>query len=160
MLAQLSHDDLLPYTFQPSAPSKSFHIESINPFDFKSRETIWPMINGFLQNINTIYYLVNPDDLWNHFDTSLDTTLVTPNLMLSLVCVCIALGCQTCPAGTMDMAIMRYENGRRYLDGCDWCLDPSVMQILALISMFHMAQRPATLSHYLGRTTLAQKYVH
>ena len=48
------------------------------------------------------------------------------------------------------MAIMRYENGRRYLDDSGWNLDPAVMQILAFISMFHMAQRPATSSHYLG----------
>jgi hypothetical protein len=53
------------------------------------------------------------------------------------------------------MAIMWYENGRRYLDDCDWNLDPTVMQILALISMFHMAQRPATSSHYLGKNYLA-----
>ena len=111
------------------------------------------MVDRFLQIVNAVYYLVNPDKLWKHLDSALDTTLETPNLTMSVVCVCIALGCQTCPVDTTDMAIMWYENGRRYLDDRDWCLDPAVMQVLALISMFHMAQRPATSSHYLGSTT-------
>lgn len=73
---------------------------------------------------------------------------------MSAVCVCLALGCQAYHEDATDMALMWYENGRRYLDDCDWGLDPAVMQVLALISMFHMAQRPATSSHYLGNITI------
>jgi hypothetical protein len=76
------------------------------------------------------------------------------NLTMSVVCICIAIGYQTGPTEAPDLAIMWYENGRRYLDDCDWSLDPTVMQILALISMFHMSQRLATSSHYLGTNCL------
>jgi hypothetical protein len=143
--AQISHDGLLSYSFQRLALSKSFHVQSINP-----RSLIGPILESFLQNVNSIYYLISPDDLWSYLDSVLAPISVTPNLTMSVVCICIAIGYQTRPTGAPDIAIMWYENGRRYLDDCDWNLDPTVMQILALISMFHMAERPATSSHYLG----------
>jgi hypothetical protein len=148
--SDFSRDNLLSDIFQRSAFSKSFHIQAINPFKLQPKATIWPMIGSFLQNVNNIYYLVNPNILWSHLNSVLDTTLETPNFIMSMVCVCIALGCQACATGTLELAIMWYENGRRYLDDCDWRIEPAIMQILALISMFHMAQRPATSSHYLG----------
>jgi hypothetical protein len=129
-------------------------VQSINPFNLQPRSRIGPILESYLQNVNSIYYLISPDDLWNHLDSILDPNLVTPNVTLSVVCVCIAIGCQTYPIEAPDMAIMWYENGRRYLDDLDWNLDPTVMQILALISMFHMAQRPATSCHYLGKNCL------
>ena len=146
----ISHDSLLSYDYQQLMLSKSSHVQSINPFESQPRSVIGPVLESFLQNVNSIYYLINPDELWRCFDSVSDLISVTPNLTMSVVCICIAIGYQTYPAGAPDMAIMWYENGRRYLDDCDWNLDLAVMQILALISMFHMAQRPATSSHYLG----------
>jgi hypothetical protein len=147
---QTCRDDLLSYTCQRPARSKSLHIKTINPFDFQRRSMIRPIIDSFLRNVNSVYYLVNPNDLWKYLDSALDTTLETPNLIMSVVCICLALGCQNYHTDAIDMTLMWYENGRRYLDDHDWSLDPAVMQVLALISMFHMSQRPATSSHYLG----------
>lgn len=153
---QLNHDNPSSYTCQRPAFSQSLHVKTINPFDFQQRSMLQLMIDSFLQNVNSVYYLINPNDLWNHLDSALNMALGTPNLVMSTVCVCLALGCQSYHADATDMAIMWYENGRRYLDDRDWCLDPAVMQVLALISIFHMAQRPVTSSHYLGKiTTLA-----
>ena len=149
---QFSHNDPFPSTFQHSPFSRSFHIRTINPFHFQQREMIWPIMDSFLQSVNSVYHLVNPHELRKHLHSALNTALETPVLIMSQVCICLALGCQVSGTGTADVAIMWYENGRRYLDDRDWCLDLAVMQILALISMFHMAQRPATSSHYLGST--------
>ena len=108
------------------------------------------MIDSFLESVNSIYYLINPDDLWEHLHSALNTAVEIPVLLMSKVCVCVALGCQAGGEGNVNMAIMWYENGRRYLDDRDWCVDLDAMQILALISIFHMARRPATSTHYLG----------
>jgi hypothetical protein len=43
-----------------------------------------------------------------------------------------------------------YENGQRYLDNDRWDMNLNVMRALALISMLHMNERPATTHHYLG----------
>jgi hypothetical protein len=110
-------------------------------------------LKRFLQNINTIYYLVNPTDLWKYLNSALDAKVGTPKLTMALVCICLALGCQTCPTGTADMAVTWYENSRRYLDEQDWDRKPAVMQILALISMYYMNQWPATSNHYLSKNT-------
>ena len=147
---QVSHDSLLSYNFQRLVVSKSFHVQSINPFNLHPKTVIGPILESFILNVNSIYHLISPIDLWGYLESVSDPTSVTPNLTMSIVCICIAIGYQTCPTGAEDMTIMWYENGRRYLDDCDWNLEPTVMQILALISMFHMAQRPATSSHYLG----------
>ncbi|KUJ10831.1 uncharacterized protein LY89DRAFT_739817 [Mollisia scopiformis] len=146
---QLNQDNLSSCTCRRPAFSQSLHVKTINPFDLQQRSMLQLMIDSFLRNVNSVYYLVNPDELWNHLDSALNMTLGTPNLVTSIVCVCLALGCQSYHADATDMAIMWYENGRRYLDDRDWCLDVAVMQVLALISIFHMAQRPATSSHYL-----------
>lgn len=146
---QFNHGEILSTTFECSAFSRSSHVQTINPFNFQPRGMIWPLMDSFLRSVNSVYYLVNPDELWKHLNCALETTQETPTLIMSKLCVCLALGCQASATSTADMAIMWYENGRRYLDDRDWCLDLAVMQILALISMFHMAQRPATSSHYL-----------
>jgi hypothetical protein len=151
---QISHDDLLSYNFRQLALSKSFHVQSINPFNFQTRSLIAPVLEIFLQKVNNIYYLIDPKDLWSFVDSTLDSDLETPNLTMSVVCFCVAIGYQNCSTGAPDMAIMWYENGRRYLDDHDWSLDPTVMRILVLIGVFHMAERPSTSSHYLGKTSL------
>jgi hypothetical protein len=151
---QISYIDLLSYNFQRLALSKPFDMHRVNPFDLQSRSLIGPVLESFLQNINSIYFLVNPFDLWSYVDSVLDPNFNAPTLTMSLVCLCIAIGYQTRPIEVPDMATTWYENGRRYFDGRDWNLDPTAMQILALISMFHMAQRPSTSSHYLSTDSL------
>lgn len=132
-------------------------MQTLNPFNFQTKEVIKPLLESFLQDVNSVYYLITPDHLWSYLDLALDTTGDTSHPVMAVVCICIALGCQTSPAGAPSMAVLWYENGRRYLDSQDWGVDPTVMQILALISMFHMAQRPTTSSHYLGTVPSSMK---
>jgi hypothetical protein len=79
-----------------------------------------------------------------------DTADSLPNQVMCTLCLCVSIGCQVHDAGTDEMAIMWYENGRRYLDDDDWGSSLAVMQALALISIFHGAERPTTARHYLG----------
>ncbi|KAH8596604.1 hypothetical protein B0O99DRAFT_102874 [Bisporella sp. PMI_857] len=146
---RLTHNDLLPHTLHSSTPSRNIHVQTSEPFDLQPRVVIRTTLEMFLQNINTVYCLVNPNDLRSHLNSTLDKIARTSNLVSSLLCICLALGCQTYPKGSTDMAVMWYEKGRKYLDGHDWSIDPTIMQILALISMYHMLERPATSSHYL-----------
>ncbi|RFU26649.1 hypothetical protein B7463_g9707, partial [Scytalidium lignicola] len=70
---QFDQEDLSPYTFHDSALLKSFHVQAINPFDLQTRATVWPLVESFLQNVNSIYYLVDPNQLWHHLNSAFDT---------------------------------------------------------------------------------------
>ncbi|KAH8809301.1 hypothetical protein F5884DRAFT_399879 [Xylogone sp. PMI_703] len=150
---RFDQEDLSPYAWHHSALSKSFHVQAINPFEFQTKATVWPMIESFLQIVNSIYYLVNPNLLLQHLNSAFLADQSISNCTMSMLCICIGIGCQYSDKGTDDLALMWYENGRRYLDDHDWCINLAVMQALALIGMFHIGQRPSTSSHYLDAAT-------
>jgi hypothetical protein len=129
---------------------RSFHIQVLNPFRMIPGMTIWPMLESYLQRVNSSYYCVNAKHLVGQFHLAVDTTASLPNHIMYTLCLCISIGCQAHDTGTDEMAIMWYENGRRYLDNDDWGWSLNVMRALALISIFHMSERPTTARHYLG----------
>lgn len=129
---------------------KSFHIQVLNPFRMISGLTIWPFLDCFLRRVNSRYYCVNAEHLVRQFNLAINTTVSLTNLTMCTLCLCISIGCQVYDTGTDEMAIMWYENGRRYLDSEDWGWSLDVMRALTLISIFHIGERPTTASHYLG----------
>lgn len=129
---------------------RSFHIEVLNPFRMIPGMEIWYMLESYLQRVNSLYYFVNAELLVQQFHLAIDTATNLPNHVMYTLCLCVSIGCQTHDSGTDEMAIMWYENGRRYLDDDDWGWSLSVMRALALISIFHWGARPSTALHYLG----------
>ncbi|KAI9731645.1 MAG: hypothetical protein M1818_007775 [Claussenomyces sp. TS43310] len=147
---QFNRDELSPNsTFYRSTGSQSFHVKAINPFNFLSRSNVLPMIDSFLQNVNSIYYLVDPDYLMSNLTSVFERRNISNDVM-STLCLCISIGCRTCEHATDDIAIMWYENGRRYLDDDNWGYKLVVMRALALVSIFHMGERPETSKSYLA----------
>jgi hypothetical protein len=132
----------------------SSHIQVLNPFRMMPGVTIWPMLESYLQRVNSSYYCVDAEHLVQQFHLAVDTTASLPNYIMYTLCLCISIGCQAHDAGTDEMAIMWYENGRRYLDNDDWGWSLNVMRALALISIFHRSERPTTARHYLGTLKL------
>jgi len=99
--------------------------------------------------VNSLYYCVNAELLVQQFHLAMDTATNLPNHVMYTLCLCVSIGCQIHDTGTDELAIMWYENGRRYLDDDDWGWSLNVMQALALISIFHRSARPSTARHYL-----------
>jgi len=99
--------------------------------------------------LNSSYYCVDAQHLVQQFHLAVDTTASLPNYIMYTLCFCISIGCQAHDTGTDEMAIMWYENGRRYLDNDDWGWSLNVMRAMALISIFHRSERPTTARHYL-----------
>ena len=129
---------------------RSFHIQVLNPFHMIPGMAIWHMLESYLQRVNSFYYCVNAELLVQQFHLAIDTAANLPNHVMYTLCLCVSIGCQTHDTGTDEMAIMWYENGRRYLDDDDWGWSLNVMRALALISIFHRSARPSTARHYLG----------
>ena len=129
---------------------KSFHIRVLNPFRMVSSTTIRPFLDSFLQHVNHSYYCINAEYLVRQFGLAVGSTTSLSNHVMYTLCLCIGIGCQVHNTGTDEMAIMWYENGRRYLDSDDWGWSLNVMRALALISIFHSRERPTTARHYLG----------
>jgi hypothetical protein len=121
---------------------------------------IWPFLDSFLREVNTLYHCVNAEYCSHQFDLAMDPKTDLPNQIMCMLCICISIGCKISPAGTDDMAIMWYENGRRYLDNDDWGCNLNVMRALALISMFHRNERPSTARYYLGLWKRSSNYYH
>jgi hypothetical protein len=134
----------------------SFHIQVLNPFRMIPETIVWPMLESYLQRVNSSYYYVNADHLVSQFNLAVNEAVALPNYSMYTLCLCISIGCRANSDGTDEMAIMWYENGRRYLDSDDWGWSLNVMRALALISMFHRSERPATARHYLGKATLSR----
>ena len=132
----------------------SSHIQVLNPFRMMPGVTIWPMLESYLQRVNSSYYCVDAEHLVQQFHLAVDTTASLPNYIMYTLCLCISIGCQAHDTGTDEMAIMWYENGRRYLDNDDWGWSLNVMRAMALISIFHRSERPTTARHYLGTLKL------
>jgi hypothetical protein len=141
-------------TWDGAEKSPSFHIQVLNPFRMIPGTTIWPMLESYLQRVNSSYYYVNAENLVDQYNLAVNKTVALPNYSMYTLCLCISIGCQAYPTGTDEMAIMWYENGRRYLDSDDWGWSLNVMRALALISMFHRSERPTTARHYLGKAPI------
>jgi hypothetical protein len=129
---------------------RSFHIQVLNPFRMIPGMTIWNMLESYLQGVNSFYYCVNAELLVQQFHLAIDTATNLPNHVMYTLCLCVSIGCQTRETGTDEMAIMWYENGRRYLDDDDWGWSLNVMRAMALISIYHRSARSSTARHYLG----------
>jgi hypothetical protein len=130
--------------------ARSFHIQALNPFHMISWMSIWPYMETFLQQVNSQHYIIDADEILRQFNLAIEPTARLPNHAMYTLCICISIGCQLHKEGSEEMAIMWYENGRRYLDSDDWGWSLNVMRAMALISIFHRNERPTTARHYLG----------
>ena len=147
---KLKGGDIPLHTQAGAEKARSFHIQVLNPFHMIPGMAIWHMLESYLQQVNSLYYCVNAELLVQQFHLAMDTAINLPNHVMYTLCLCVSIGCQIHDTGTDEMAIMWYENGRRYLDDDDWGWSLNVMRALALISIFHRSARPSTARHYLG----------
>jgi hypothetical protein len=147
---ELKSDGVSIHTQEGTEKVKSFHIQVLNPFRMIPGMTIWYMLESYLQHVNSVHYCINAELLVQQFHLAMDAAANPPNHVMYTLCFCVSIGCQNHDAGTDEMGIMWYENGRRYLDDDDWGWSLNVMRALALVSIFHRSARPSTARHYLG----------
>ena len=127
------------------------HVQALNPFDHYPASIFQPCLDAFVQRVNSIFFFFNEEDLEQRFRIVSERSAGLPNGEMSELCLILALGAQMRTGGNDDGTIMWYENGRRYLDDQNWCNELWLMRATALISLFHLEQRPDTSRHYLGR---------
>jgi len=146
----LNRDDCVLQIMNGTNEPRGLHIQVLNPFRMISGMEIRPLLDSFLQRVNSCYYCVNAEDLLRQFSLAVDTTVSLTIHTMYTLCLCISIGCQFYDTGSDEMAIMWYENGRRYLDSEGWGWSLNVMRALTLISIFHGSERPTTARYYLG----------
>lgn len=127
------------------------HVQAINPFVHYDRASILPLLHSFLCRVNSVFGLFSDGELERYMDLELDSTSGLPNQVMSELCLVLALGAQASDGGNDDKIIMWYENGRRYLDDENWRDELWVMRMMALVSVYHMAERRDTSRHYLSK---------
>ena len=127
------------------------HVQAINPFVHYDRASILPLLHSFLCRVNSVFYLFNDGELERYVAMELDSTIGLPNQIMSELCLVLALGAQASDTVNDDKTIMWYENGRRYLDDENWRDELWVMRMMALLSVYHMAERRDTSRHYLSK---------
>lgn len=109
---------------------RSLHVQVLNPFRMIPGTKIRPLLDSFLQRVNSCYYCVNAEDLLQQFSLAVDTTVSLTIHTMYTLCLCISIGCQSHDTGCDEMAIMWFENGQRYLDSEDWGWSLNVMRTL------------------------------
>jgi hypothetical protein len=100
--------------------------------------------------VNATYSFVDTERLVQQFLQVVDTNNTLLIHIIYTLCFCISIGCQAQGVAADELAVVWYENGRRYLDNNGWDMNLNVMRALALIGMFHINERPATAHRYLG----------
>ena len=126
------------------------HVRAINPFAHYDRALVLPLLHCFLCRVNSVFYFFGDGELERYMDLELDSIFGLANQTMSELCLVLALGAQASDNESDDRTIMWYENGRRYLDDENWRDDLWVMRTMALVSIYHMAERRDTSRHYLG----------
>lgn len=126
------------------------HVFAFSPFHHSSVPVMKHYLDSFLQSVNSTFYFFDADYLQQQLATVLESSSEMMNSKMSELCLVLALGAQMSYSGQNDAAIMWYENGRRYLDDENRINELWIMRVTALISMFHIAERPGTARHYLG----------
>ena len=125
------------------------HVQAINPFRMQSRAVVMPLLKAFSSRYNSIFFFIRSEELERYFEQAYDPNVILTNKIMFELCLSIALGAQASEYGSNDMAVMWYENGRRYLDDDDWDSHFWVMRALTMISAYHLPERKDTARHYL-----------
>ena len=128
--------------------NRMVHVQALNPFDHYTMLAVKPFLVMFLQRINSVWYFFDEEALNELLKLEAYTSL--PNSKMSELCMVLALGAQVSNGGNDDKSIMWYENARRYLDNENWGDELWIMRVTALISLYHIGERPDTSRHYLG----------
>ena len=136
---------------------ETYHVRALNPFNHYTAATIIPVINTFLQRINSIFFFFDEGELEHHVEIVLEASSSLPNSVIAELCLALALGTQISNGGNDDQMIMWYENGRRYLDAENWHNEVWVIRAMALISLYHIEERMETSWHYLSQSLFYRK---
>ena len=124
------------------------HVHALNPFDHYATSVMEPLMEMFLQRVNSVLFFFSEEALKELLRLAAYTILSNENM--SELCLVLALGAQISNDMNDDMTIVWYENGRRYLDDDNSGSKLWVMRVTALISLYHIRERPDTSRHYLG----------
>ncbi|KAG8526647.1 uncharacterized protein KY384_008076 [Bacidia gigantensis] len=133
----------------PAPDQLGTHNKLLNPFDYYANSTTKTYMRLFLQRVNSIFYLFDEETLEPQFATAINKSSNISNEEMSEICLVLALGAQISNDSSDNTTIMWYENGRRYLDDEDWSNSLRIMRLTALISLYHIGERPNTARHYL-----------
>lgn len=150
-LLGISRGELSIYSVLTSQVPQIFHTKVTDPFNSYPLSTLGSMIEGFLHNINSVYYLVNPNYLWRNLDSIFDKNTTVSKTTMSILCLCIGLGCRSRASSTVDTSVMWYETGRKHLDDEGCGNELGTMQALALIGLYHIEETPTTAAQHLGK---------
>ena len=146
----LQHKDQIGDDFY-TWPGKAMpHVQALNPFDHYTASSIKPFLDAFIARVNSVFFFFDEQALEQRFEILSEVSSSTLNSNMSELCLVLALGAQMSNGGNDDQTIMWYENGRRYLDDENWRNELWIMRATALISLYHLGERPDTSRHYLG----------
>ena len=126
------------------------HIEALNPFDHYAASAFQPFLDAFIARVNSVFFFFDEKALEQRFQMLSKGAPVVPKSDISELCLVLALGAQMSNGDNDDQTIMWYENGRRYLDNENWRNELWTMRPMALVSLYHLSERPDTSRHYLG----------